>query len=127
MAARKLACTYLLCQAVGIVIWWLILLRGDPWLLSVFFREDVHPAILHKFLVPDLLILGGLSATSAVLGFSGHRNRAIAVWMTCGAAGYALAGAIAVNWPIGTRPAADLLMIATMVGTVLAARAVALP
>lgn len=127
MTVKQLATGYFLCQAIGVILWWVILLKMDSSMQSTFFSEGVEPAALKKFIVPDLLVMGGLSAIAGCLGLLRHRATSVAGWMACGATAYALAGAIAVNWPLGTRPAADILMIVAMVGTAWAARGLAKP
>lgn len=127
MTARKMATGYFLCQAVGVFLWWGMLLQFDPSLQALFFADGVGPAVLHKFIVPDMLVMGGFSAVAGCLGLLRHRSAIIAGWMACGATAYALVGAVAVNWPIGSRPAADGMMIVSTVGTALAARGLAKP
>ncbi|HRK22878.1 MAG TPA: hypothetical protein PLX06_13765 [Fimbriimonadaceae bacterium] len=118
---RGQAAIYFLAQGLGVVIWWVLLLANPDW-RAPFFSPNADPIALSKFLVPDVVVMGGFSVAAGWLGLRRSPHRLSAALLAVGAVVYALAGALAVNWPIGTRPWADLLMIGSVIGSVVAAR-----
>lgn len=112
----RIAGTYFAAQGIGVVVWWIFLL-SRPDLRGPFFAPQADTMALTKFLVPDVLVVGGTSLVAATLILRRSKFGRLAAWAAVGAVTYALGGALAVNWPIGTRPWADGIMILSMLGT----------
>lgn len=113
---RSTAAAYFIAQGLGVVGWWVALLNR-PEFREPFFSTSADPFALSKFLVPGVLVMGGASIAAGWLTLRSSRHRAPVAWMAVGAVLYALIGALAVNWPIGTRPWADALMFGSLAGT----------
>lgn len=119
--SARLAGWYLVAQAAATALWWAWMV-GVPEARATFFASDAAP-VLRRFAVPDLLVFGLGSFVAGVLVLRSHRAAGAVAWLTLGAAAYATFGAIASNWPLGTKPVADAAMALTLLGTAWAVRA----
>ncbi|MCB8933410.1 MAG: hypothetical protein H6534_08220 [Chthonomonadaceae bacterium] len=106
---------YLVAQAAATALWW-VWMFGAPEARAIFFADDSYE-LLRRFAVPDLLVFGGGSLLAGGLVLRSHPAAKVAAWFTLGAATYATLGALAANWPIGTKPVADVAMALTVGGT----------
>jgi len=117
---KRFAAVLLLLQGLLTIAWWQwIIVR--PELRDYFFAPRTHQAILDKFAAPDLIVVAGGSLAASVLVLRNSRFGGAAAWLVVGAAMYACIGAIAVNWPAGSVPLADALMILTVANSAVCA------
>ena len=115
--SRKLIAAYYFFQFAATVGWWAWMFNV-PEHRTLFFAPGTDEIILAKFSYPDLIVFAGCSLLTC-LGAALRRHSApVLAWLTCGAAFYACAGALAVNWPVLQVPLADAMMVLTVVGNV---------
>ena len=117
---RQTLALYYAAQSVATIAWWVWMFRM-PESRDLFFAPGTAEVILGKFSVPDNLVFGGLGFATCALLFAKSKWAVPLAWATAGAGAYACFGAIMINWPIGQRPVADVLMALTLAGSALAA------
>jgi hypothetical protein len=118
--AKRIAPAFLFLQGLLTVAWWQWIAVA-PEMREYFFASGSEQAAIDRFAAPDLLVLALGSVATSLLALCNSRFAPVAAWLVAGAAMYACVGAISVNWPVGSVPFADGLMILAVVNSLLCA------